>query len=909
MTLPPVADPNNGGTLTSPVYQYGYDDYSNMTTLTDPLGRVTTFAFGNEFNQTSRTLPITGLDETFAYDSLGRQYRHTDFEGNTVDQVFTEFGLLDELHYFDDTQDPDVDTPSETVEYTYDEFNRITTVLDERGTTTYTYNDQGQVTQIDSPEGILNYEYDDFNRRIKTTTGDPTVNIENEFNYTYDEFGRLETVTVIERNDTVLSTPEVTTYTYDAVGKLVQTDLANGVITTYSYNDLYQLTDLVHYDGSIAPANRIAEYNYTVRADGKKLSVDETYWDGGAAKTSDFTWVYDDLGRLVEEIHDDDQDNSLDYHAFYTFDLTGNRLKKEVDTDLNTTIDETTTYTYNNADQLLTETKIVGAVDSSVAVDDTYTVYTYDGTLQTGKAVYMKYDYDNVSGTKPTTDTTYEFNLQGRMSKVIIETWSGGSQISEEIVEYEYDHNGIRVETHHTEDTNNDGTLEVDETTTHLVDHDNFTGYAQTIEEVTYDNLAQAEKARRIYTLGHDIISQFTKNSTYTSGLNTVFLYDGHGSTRILTDMTAGIATYNSIKQIFKYDAYGQSLGFDANAALTSILYSGEWTDATIGRQYLRARFYDMQTGTFNRLDPFFGYLENPQSFHKYLYVHGDPVNHVDPTGLVAGGLTGLLKAIDVRIKAGAASAGAALQALRAAKTATELYKAVAQIGILLNTAYDTLNLFITVYDLLTFDPSDLVDIARQITEQIDFENVVGTAAVNMPRAVTIDLPIKLRGKLGVLFANDPTGKAAETMGILGAMMLGKAMGLEVRDIPVFYHGFDALLYEPRSERFMVVEAKGNSSKLSKSSRLQMSSKWISHRMDKMIQNGIGEDIPELKTHRDLYNRDLKAFWAMVVNLKVGKNGKDVDLSFQIRTHAKNNKIQYRDWDRKFRHKVDGDLR
>ncbi|MDR2440896.1 MAG: hypothetical protein LBE12_16160, partial [Planctomycetaceae bacterium] len=51
------------------------------------------------------------------------------------------------------------------------------------------------------------------------------------------------------------------------------------------------------------------------------------------------------------------------------------------------------------------------------------------------------------------------------------------------------------------------------------------------------------------------------------------------------------------------------------------------------GQQYLRARYYDPVTGRFNRLDPFFGNLSDPQSLHKYLYTHVEPVNNVDPSG------------------------------------------------------------------------------------------------------------------------------------------------------------------------------------------------------------------------------------------------------------------------------------
>jgi RHS repeat-associated protein len=68
-------------------------------------------------------------------------------------------------------------------------------------------------------------------------------------------------------------------------------------------------------------------------------------------------------------------------------------------------------------------------------------------------------------------------------------------------------------------------------------------------------------------------------------------------------------------------------------------LYSGEQFDAKIGQQYLRARYYDPATGRFNRLDPFFGKIGDPQSLHNYLYCHADSVNGIDPTGRSLGAM------------------------------------------------------------------------------------------------------------------------------------------------------------------------------------------------------------------------------------------------------------------------------
>jgi hypothetical protein len=43
---------------------------------------------------------------------------------------------------------------------------------------------------------------------------------------------------------------------------------------------------------------------------------------------------------------------------------------------------------------------------------------------------------------------------------------------------------------------------------------------------------------------------------------------------------------------------------------------------------------YMPSTGRFNALDEAVGNPENPQSFHKYAYVHNDPIQGIDPLGL-----------------------------------------------------------------------------------------------------------------------------------------------------------------------------------------------------------------------------------------------------------------------------------
>jgi len=67
--------------------------------------------------------------------------------------------------------------------------------------------------------------------------------------------------------------------------------------------------------------------------------------------------------------------------------------------------------------------------------------------------------------------------------------------------------------------------------------------------------------------------------------------------------------------------------------SVTSFFYAGEYFDTDSQHYYNRVRWYNPLNGRFNRVDPFSGSPQDPQSLHKYLYVHCNPVNNIDPTG------------------------------------------------------------------------------------------------------------------------------------------------------------------------------------------------------------------------------------------------------------------------------------
>ena len=648
VTLPDLdGDPLTTGDIAS--YQYGYDARGNQVSLTDPLGRVTEWAFDALGRQVSRTLPLgfgpDGIEgtpddatlpegdfrETMQYDERGRVQLAVSFEGVVARHVYDAYGRLAERQFFDNlTQyNSGAGTPTETVEYTYDAFGRRVEVAAPGRTVTSTYDALGRLASESGPEGTVSYTYDALGRLTSTIVG-AAASPERITSYTYDALGRLKTVTE-DRDATVGTDPLLTTtYAYDLLGNLDEEIAANGVITDYVYDDLNRLDEMVSFvdDGTVngtydsGSDTLIASFDYTVREDGKRTAVTETF---GTGLTNAISWEYDALGRLTSE-HFDSSDNSLDFYHEYDFDLTGNREEwRKYDAPQGTLL-ETVSYTYDANDRLLSEEL---DTDGQPGAEQT-TTYGYSHTQQTSKTV--------VAGAATSSVATFSYNLQGRMSSVLTETYSGGTLQSRQQVAYGYDDAGLRVSSQESADSDLNGSLEtLTSTTTYLFDSQNHTGYQQVLREVRVDEQT-GESTVIDYTFGHDEIVQtrrdFDDQGNLVSEVSLVFGHDGHGSVRVLTDLLGAIASVASVTQIFHFDAYGNAHGFNPSQAATSLLYSGEHFDSRIGQQYLRARWYDPNTGRFNRLDPFFGNRSDPQSFHKYLYTHADPVNGIDPTGL-----------------------------------------------------------------------------------------------------------------------------------------------------------------------------------------------------------------------------------------------------------------------------------
>lgn len=287
-------------------------------------------------------------------------------------------------------------------------------------------------------------------------------------------------------------------------------------------------------------------------------------------------YEYDNLYRVTQEKVTDTQLGNTT--TTYTYDSISNRLSQ------NTFGQEAAIYTYDANGRLLTETH-----------GNEVTQYTYDDNGNTLSRVKS-----------PTDKVIYQWDDENRLIQAEITDVNGTQQTN-----YQYDSNGVRIsstvdgiETHYL----------VDKNRSHAAVLEEYNSEGELLVSYIYGN--------KSYTYGHDLISQERDESL------SFYHADGMGSIKLLTDVNGDI-TDNYV-----YDTYGNII--DSEGVTTNnYLYAGEQFDSVLNEYYLRARYYDPVNGRFSSMDPFEGLLTEPLSLAKYTYVHGNPVNYADPSGLL----------------------------------------------------------------------------------------------------------------------------------------------------------------------------------------------------------------------------------------------------------------------------------
>jgi YD repeat-containing protein len=244
-------------------------NFSQLATVTDPLGQTTTIGHDQNGDPNSITDPL-GNQATASYFGTGQIKSASDALGNT-----TTFGYAG----------PDLATITDPVgnqtRYFNDLLGRTTAITDPAGNETqYQYNNVNQLVSITDPLGnTTRFKYDANGNLTKVTDANNHANT-----YTYNSMDR-----VTMRTDP-LSRSE--SYSYDPNGNPVSYTDRKGQLTNYSYDPLNQLTTIAY-----GVVNGVAQDTISYSYD----SVNRLH-QAADSISGTITRNYDSLDRLSSEV-------------------------------------------------------------------------------------------------------------------------------------------------------------------------------------------------------------------------------------------------------------------------------------------------------------------------------------------------------------------------------------------------------------------------------------------------------------------------------------------------------------------------------------------------------------------------------------------------------------------------------
>lgn len=646
-----------------------YDDNGNLTSTRDRRLNLTTFGYNNrDLTQTvSRTAPVNGSDatvtETIGYDGMGRVQFTQNGAGNTTYRYYNSRGLLSSMvngegettlaltYNLDatvNTQTKGQGTSASVVIFGYDNLGRQTSITDSLGNqlqTTYNSDDQvtgrrdargnwtyldydnaarlatvtdtgnaisrafydaiGRLTEVRDPRGNSTfYIFDDPNRRITERdhlsrswikTNDAEGNLITEsfpdgrsFSYTYDTLGRLDYLAYgggrfadpsydADGNMTSLADHlGATAYSYDSLSRLSSVTDPFGQTVSYRYDAASNLSRVTY------PGSKVVDYTFD-RAERMKTVAP---WAGG---TFTYGWRTDGLpSRLT---------NGNGTYTDYGYDAAA-RLTSLVTRYPGGSTFINHTYTLDPNGNI---TRLFGDQPTAPPTDLSKTM-SYDATnrLLTDDASNVSTDAaGRITGNPATTGGTATWEGRDWLATF---TATGGSTSS-------YTYNGLGQRLSRTQG----GT-----TTRYVLDVN------QPLPAVLMENnVSNTPQRHYIYGIGL-LASIDSSNNALT------YHFSQRGDTLALTN-AAGTVT-----ESYGYSPYGTTTATNASGNPFRFVGQHGVMDEGNGLHFMRARYYGANLGKFLSRDQLSGSFEQGQTLNLFVYVAGNPLTSIDPSGFVA---------------------------------------------------------------------------------------------------------------------------------------------------------------------------------------------------------------------------------------------------------------------------------
>lgn len=622
------ADSSGSGTLRHPATRYSYADTAAGQIITIETGVVSGYSDSEWGSFTSQQVRTTTLDR------YGRMVSTTLVAGGAVQNMqqmsYDAVGRRDCVAFRMNpaafSSQPGACSLSTTGVFGSDRISRmvysatgeVTGTISAYGTalqqltTRLTYTDNGQVRTAEDANGNLTtYERDGFDRgrRIlypdKQTPGLSSI-ADYEEVLSYDQSSNPRSVRA--RNGAIINftldnlnrvtvkdlpgTADDVYYSYDNFGRVLSARYGSatgaGVSGTY---------DVVGWSGSVTTYGRTISTSYDLATNTLTL----THPDGFQVR-----YVHDVAGR-ISAIRDSTNATlaSYTYDDFgrrtgfgrgsgistgYAYDDIG-RLRTLTQNLTGTNYDDTTTFTYNPASEMYARNRSNDARYTWTAPATTTVSSLTNGLNQLTTLGSAALTHDALGNVTSDGSATYTYDNEGRLRT----SPTSGTSV-------DYEPTGLMRQV-----TNSGGATEF------LYDG------ADLIAEYKAGALVR----RYIHGPSVDEPIAFYDGATSTSSNRRYFSADERGSV---------IAFSNDSGTGLGSNAYSPE-GQIGTLAGSRFGYTGQAQITSLGLHYYKARWYAPKLGRFLQPDPI-GYGDG---MNMYAYVHNDPVNGFDPTGLAGG--------------------------------------------------------------------------------------------------------------------------------------------------------------------------------------------------------------------------------------------------------------------------------
>ncbi|WP_256200246.1 hypothetical protein [Verrucomicrobium spinosum] len=252
------------------ITQYGYDALKRLRTVVGPQRQVASYSYDKVGNLTEIQFG-RGEKLKWAYDAADRVVAKTNPDGTQVSLQYDP--LTGRLNWTKDTE------------------NRAST---------YAYNTLGLVTSIQHDSlPLQSFTYDELGRRLTWTDGARITS------YEYDAIGRLVSIDGPLANDTI-------TYTYDSLGRMSSWEY-DGAAESYTFDSLDRIANVENplgtfsfsYLGDTGLVSSVqypipgvsATYSRDTNIHGRRL-VETRYEGSGSVEIARFDYTYDSGGKI-----------------------------------------------------------------------------------------------------------------------------------------------------------------------------------------------------------------------------------------------------------------------------------------------------------------------------------------------------------------------------------------------------------------------------------------------------------------------------------------------------------------------------------------------------------------------------------------------------------------------------------